>query len=84
MHIIITLLLGGFIGAIVGWITHKHIPGGIIGNVLVGFIGATLGRATLGDFGPAWKEFYFLPALLGAILCVLVISFIHFIINKFH
>ncbi|MCU4948980.1 GlsB/YeaQ/YmgE family stress response membrane protein [Bacillus cereus] len=84
MHIIITLLLGGFIGAIAGWITHKHIPGGIIGNVLVGFVGAFLGRAILGSLGLAWKGFVFLPALLGALILVLVISSIHFMIKKFH
>ncbi|MGN4667867.1 GlsB/YeaQ/YmgE family stress response membrane protein [Bacillus cereus group sp. MYBK234-1] len=84
MHIIITLLLGGFIGAISGSITHKYIPGGIIGNVLVGFVGAFLGHTVLGPLGPVWKGFFFLPALLGAIFCVLVISFIHFMTNKFH
>lgn len=44
MHLIITLLLGGFIGAISGSITHKYIPGGIIGNVIVGFVGACMER----------------------------------------
>ncbi|HDR7951679.1 TPA: GlsB/YeaQ/YmgE family stress response membrane protein [Bacillus toyonensis] len=84
MHIIITLLLGGGIGAIAGLITHKHIPGGIIGNVLVGFVGSILGRVLLGPFGPAWKEFFFLPALLGAVICVLIITLLHFMINKFY
>lgn len=84
MHIIITLVLGGFIGAIAGWITHKHIPGGIIGNVLVGLVGAFLGRALLGPLGLAWEGFFFLPALLGALILVFIISLLHFIINKFY
>ncbi|MCU4948969.1 GlsB/YeaQ/YmgE family stress response membrane protein [Bacillus cereus] len=83
MHIIMTLLLGGLIGAIAGWLTHKHIPGGIIGNILVGLVGAFLGRALLGPVGPVWKEFFFLPSLLGAILFVFVISLIHFMMNKY-
>ncbi|MGR5965246.1 GlsB/YeaQ/YmgE family stress response membrane protein [Bacillus cereus] len=83
MHIIMTLLLGGLIGTIAGWLTHKHIPRGIIGNILVGLVGAFLGRALLGPVGPVWQEFFFLPALLGAILCVFVISLIHFMMKKY-
>lgn len=83
MHILLTLVLGGVIGAIAGWITHKHIPGGIIGNVLIGFVGSVLGRALLGPFGPVWKGFFFLPALLGSVICVLIISLLHIMINKF-
>ncbi|MCQ6336237.1 MULTISPECIES: GlsB/YeaQ/YmgE family stress response membrane protein [Bacillus cereus group] len=52
--------------------------------MLVGFVGSILGRVLLGPFGPAWKEFFFLPALLGAVICVLIITLLYFMINKFY
>ncbi|MGU3443671.1 GlsB/YeaQ/YmgE family stress response membrane protein [Bacillus cereus] len=83
MHIVMTLLLGGLIGAMAGWLTHKHIPGGIIGNILVGVVGSFLGHVLLGPMGPAWKGFFLFPALLGALLFVLVLSLIHVIMKKY-
>lgn len=34
------LIVGGIIGAIAGAILGKDVPGGIIGNIIVGFLGS--------------------------------------------
>lgn len=51
-------------------------PGGVIGNIVAGFIGAWLGTAILGSIGPATGGFYIIPALLGAIIVVFIVSII--------
>lgn len=74
MGLIWTLIIGGFIGWLAGAIMGRDIPGGIIGNIVAGFIGAWLGGLILGNFGPVIGGFYFIPALLGAIVLVFLAS----------
>ncbi|WP_257350860.1 GlsB/YeaQ/YmgE family stress response membrane protein [Pseudalkalibacillus decolorationis] len=76
MHIIWALIVGGIIGWLAGLIVGRDVPGGIIGNIVAGFIGAWLGTAILGSFGPMIGGFAIIPALIGAIIIVLLISFI--------
>lgn len=51
-------------------------PRGVIGNIIAGFIGAWLGSLILGNWGPVIGNFYFVPALTGAILLVFIVSLI--------
>ncbi|MBC8081108.1 MAG: GlsB/YeaQ/YmgE family stress response membrane protein, partial [Gorillibacterium sp.] len=55
-------------------IMGKNIPGGIIGNIIAGFIGGWLGNVILGKFGPVIGDFYIVPALIGAIVLVFLVS----------
>lgn len=49
MGFIWSLIIGGLIGWAAGAITGKGVPFGIIGNIIAGFVGASLGTAILGD-----------------------------------
>ncbi|WYP26972.1 GlsB/YeaQ/YmgE family stress response membrane protein [Alkalihalobacillus sp. FSL W8-0930] len=71
-----SLIIGGLIGWAAGAITGKGVPFGIIGNIIAGFIGANLGGWLFGDWGPSAGGFAIIPALLGAIILVLIVSFI--------
>lgn len=71
-----SLIVGGVLGAIAGAILGKDVPGGVIGNIIVGFIGSWLGSWLLGDFGPVIGGFPIVSALIGAILCIAIFSFI--------
>ncbi|CEI81020.1 MULTISPECIES: GlsB/YeaQ/YmgE family stress response membrane protein [Oceanobacillus] len=71
-----SLIVGGIIGWVAGLIVSKDLPGGIIGNILAGFIGAWLGTAILGELGPEIGGFSIVPALIGAIILILIVSFI--------
>ncbi|MNW49324.1 Transglycosylase associated protein [compost metagenome] len=71
-----SLIIGGVIGWIAGMIMGKDVPGGIIGNIIAGFIGAWLGSLILGNWGPVIGNFYFIPALIGAVVLVFVVSLI--------
>jgi uncharacterized membrane protein YeaQ/YmgE (transglycosylase-associated protein family) len=76
MGIIILLIMGGIIGWLASLILGKDVPGGIIGNIIVGIIGAWLGGAILGSWGPEVGGYYILPALIGAIILVFILSMI--------
>jgi uncharacterized membrane protein YeaQ/YmgE (transglycosylase-associated protein family) len=76
MGFIWALIIGGIIGWLAGLILGRDVPGGIIGNIIAGFIGAWLGSLLLGGWGPVIGGFYFIPALIGAIALVFIVSFI--------
>jgi uncharacterized membrane protein YeaQ/YmgE (transglycosylase-associated protein family) len=70
------LIVGGIIGWLAGLITGRNIPGGIIGNIIAGFIGAWLGGLIFGEWGPDIGGFAIIPAIIGSIILVLIVSFI--------
>lgn len=76
MGFILSLIVGGIIGAIAQIVMKKDVPGGIIGNIIVGFLGSSLGGFLLGDLGPAISGFAILPAIIGAILIVVIYDLI--------
>ncbi|MEC2055713.1 GlsB/YeaQ/YmgE family stress response membrane protein [Peribacillus psychrosaccharolyticus] len=76
MELLWMLIVGGIIGWLGSLIIGRDMPGGVIGNIVAGFIGAWLGTAILGSIGPATGGFYIIPALLGAIIVVFIVSLI--------
>lgn len=69
-----SLFIGGVLGLIAGAILGKEVPGGVSGNIIIGFLGSWLGEFLLGPLGPELGGFYLIPALLGAIFAL---RFIH-------
>ncbi|MHA6261505.1 GlsB/YeaQ/YmgE family stress response membrane protein [Sporosarcina sp. CAU 1771] len=65
-------MIGWFAGIILG----KDLPGGVIGNVIAGIIGAWIGGRLLGNWGPKLADFYIIPAIIGALIFVIIVSFI--------
>lgn len=76
MSFLWSLIVGGIIGWIAGLIMGRDIPGGIIGNIIAGFVGAWLGGLLLGEWGPEMGGFYIVPALIGAVVLVFIVSLI--------
>lgn len=80
MGTILTLIIGGIIGWLAGLIMGRDLPGGIIGNIIAGLIGSFIGGKLFGDFGPvigaASDPIAIIPALLGAIILIAVVSFV--------
>ncbi|MDQ0219316.1 GlsB/YeaQ/YmgE family stress response membrane protein [Peribacillus cavernae] len=76
MGLLWMLIVGGIIGWLGSLIIGRDMPGGIIGNIVAGFIGAWLGSEILGPIGPVTGGFYLVPALLGAIVVVFIVSLI--------
>ncbi|GIP23006.1 MULTISPECIES: GlsB/YeaQ/YmgE family stress response membrane protein [Paenibacillus] len=71
-----SLIIGGIIGWLAGLIMGRDIPGGVIGNIIAGFIGAWLGSLILGNWGPRISDFYIVPALIGAVVLVFIVSLV--------
>ncbi len=76
MGLLLYLIIGGIIGWFAGLIAGKDMPGGIIGNVIAGIIGAWVGSRLLGNWGPKLAEFYIVPAIVGALIVVIIVSFV--------
>ncbi|MBD8007601.1 GlsB/YeaQ/YmgE family stress response membrane protein [Bacillus norwichensis] len=76
MGFLLYLIVGGIIGWLAGLILGKDVPGGIIGNIIAGIIGAWLGGALFGNWGPMMAGIPIVPALIGAVILVLVLSLI--------
>ncbi|BBW96998.1 GlsB/YeaQ/YmgE family stress response membrane protein [Geobacillus sp. FSL W8-0032] len=81
MSFLWSLIVGGIIGWLGGLLTGRDIPGGIIGNIIAGFIGAWLGTKLFGNWGPTIGGFDIIPALIGSVILILLASFI---IRKLH
>lgn len=77
-----SLIIGGILGWLAGLIVGKDLPGGIIGNILAGFIGAWIGSSLLGHWGPEIGGFFIIPALIGAIILIFIVSFLIRIFRK--
>lgn len=71
-----SLIIGGIIGWLAGMIIGRDVPFGIIGNIVAGFVGAWLGSLILGSWGPSVADFAIIPALIGAIVFVFILSLI--------
>ncbi|MHA3066829.1 GlsB/YeaQ/YmgE family stress response membrane protein [Lacticaseibacillus saniviri] len=74
LHFIWLLIVGAVIGAIGQMIVGRDMPFGWVGNILAGLVGAWLGTRLLGDWGPHMADLAIFPALIGAIILVLIVS----------
>ncbi|QGQ97351.1 GlsB/YeaQ/YmgE family stress response membrane protein [Paenibacillus psychroresistens] len=72
MYLIWIIIVGGLIGWLSGNLIGRDVPGGILGNIVAGFIGALLGTEVLGDWGPIIGGFYIVPAIFGAVVALLI------------
>lgn len=76
MSLIWTLIVGGILGWFAGLLIGRDVPGGVIGNIIAGIVGAWLGSMLLGEWGPELAGFFIIPALIGAIVIILILSVI--------
>ena len=65
----------GEIGAVAGAILNKGNSMGIIANVVAGLVGASVGQAILGEWGPSLAGMALIPSIVGAIIVIAVVSF---------
>ncbi|MCW6652496.1 GlsB/YeaQ/YmgE family stress response membrane protein [Aerococcaceae bacterium NML191292] len=76
MGLLWQLIVGGVIGWLAGNIMKRDIPGGVIGNIIAGLLGSTIGGYLFKDFGPIIGGMAVVPSLLGAIILIFVVSFL--------
>ncbi|WP_159544022.1 GlsB/YeaQ/YmgE family stress response membrane protein [Streptococcus halichoeri] len=76
MGTIWTLIVGAIIGVIAGAITKKGGSMGWIANIVAGLVGAYVGQALLGSWGPSLAGMALIPSIIGAVIVVAVTSFV--------
>ena len=76
MGIIVSIIVGGFIGWLAGLITKVH--SGILGNILIGIIGSALGHYVAGVIGlAAYGPFARLAVSVGgAVLLIAILRYL--------
>jgi uncharacterized membrane protein YeaQ/YmgE (transglycosylase-associated protein family) len=72
LGLLILLIVAAVVGALGEMIGGVNVPGGWIGSILVGLVGAWIGGA-LFHMGPVIGGIQIIPAIIGAILFVLVL-----------
>ena len=82
MGFIISLIVGGLLGWVASMIVGRDVPGGIIGNIIAGVVGSWLGTAIFGDMGPSIAGYAIIPALIGAIILIFIVSMIMKAVNR--
>ncbi|AJS60136.1 GlsB/YeaQ/YmgE family stress response membrane protein [Paenibacillus sp. IHBB 10380] len=76
---IVMAIIIGFIGdAIVG----NNMPGGILGSMIAGFVGAWIGASLFGNFGPQLGGFAVIPAILGTAIFVFLLGLLSRIFRR--
>ena len=75
MGFIWSLIVGGVVGVLADSVIVEDIPGGIIRNIIAGFVGSWLGTTLFGAWGPEIGGFYIVPALVGAVILIFIVSF---------
>ncbi|WP_159584147.1 GlsB/YeaQ/YmgE family stress response membrane protein [Streptococcus halichoeri] len=76
MGTIWSLIVGGLIGLVAGAITKKGGSMGWIANIVAGLVGAYVGQALLGTWGPSLAGMALIPSIIGAVMVVIVTSLI--------
>jgi len=74
LHFIWLLIVGAVIGAIGSMIVGRDMPGGWVGNIIGGLVGAWVGTRLLGNWGPHVADMAIFPAIIGAVIVVLIVS----------
>mgnify|MGYP001380915723 CR=1 FL=1 len=71
-----SVIVGAIIGVVAGAITNKGKSMGWIANILAGLVGSSIGQALLGTWGPSLAGMALIPSIAGAVILVLVVSFV--------
>lgn len=69
-----SLIIGGVLGWLAGIVLGKDVPGGILGNIIAGFLGGWIGNKLFGPFGPVWGDFSVIPTIVGAMIFIVIIT----------
>ncbi|HGN7818143.1 TPA: GlsB/YeaQ/YmgE family stress response membrane protein [Streptococcus pyogenes] len=76
MGLIWTLIVGALIGVIAGALSKKGGSMGWIANIAAGLVGSSVGQALLGSWGPSLAGMSLIPSVIGAVIVVMITSFV--------
>lgn len=77
LSFLVALLVAGVIGFVAeALIPGDRMPGGWLAAIGAGLVGSWAGNMLLGHFGPVVAGFALVPAILGAMIVVVVVTLI--------
>jgi len=81
MHLIVALILGGFVGWLASLFMKTNSQMGVIANVVVGIAGSALGRWLASEIGlAAYRPLAsFIISILGAMVLILILKGLRFL-----
>lgn len=76
---IVGLLVALLVAAVIGFVAEalvpgERMPGGWLAAIGAGLVGSWAGNLLLGQFGPVVAGFALIPAILGAMLVVVLVT----------
>ncbi|MCI1070484.1 GlsB/YeaQ/YmgE family stress response membrane protein [Lactococcus lactis] len=71
-----SLIVGALIGVIAGALTSRNSSMGWIVTTIAGLVGSFVGQALLGTWGPSLAGTALIPSIIGAVIVILIASFI--------
>ncbi len=76
LGLLISIIMAIVIGLIGDAIVRADMPGGVIGSMIAGFVGAWIGNLLFGHWGPNIAGFAIIPAIIGAALFVFLVGLV--------
>ncbi|MBD7970701.1 GlsB/YeaQ/YmgE family stress response membrane protein [Paenibacillus gallinarum] len=80
--IILSIVMAILIGLIGDALVGHNMPGGILGSMIAGLVGAWIGTMLFGDFGPVIADFAVVPAIIGTAIFVFLLGLIGKLFRK--
>ncbi|GIP45202.1 UPF0410 protein YdaS [Paenibacillus sp. J45TS6] len=80
--IILSIVMAILIGLIGDALVGHNMPGGILGSMIAGLVGAWIGSMLFGDFGPVIADFAVVPAIIGTAIFVFLLGLIGKLFRK--
>ncbi|WP_454193697.1 GlsB/YeaQ/YmgE family stress response membrane protein [Paenibacillus sp. Marseille-Q7038] len=80
--IILSIVMAILIGIIGDALVGHDMPGGILGSMIAGLVGAWIGSMLFGDFGPVIADFAVVPAIIGTAIFVFLLGLIGKLFRK--
>ncbi|MBY0099372.1 GlsB/YeaQ/YmgE family stress response membrane protein [Mesobacillus maritimus] len=82
---ITTFIISAIIALVIGIVADKispiSMPGGWAGAMVAGFIGTWVGQVLFGTWGPIVANYSLIPALIGAVLVVIIVGVVAKLFN---
>jgi len=76
MGILLWILFGALVGGVASWVMGSS-KGGLLGDIVIGIVGAVIGGFIMSFFGKSgvgsFNLYSFLVALLGACLLIVIV-----------
>lgn len=68
LGVVLMLITAAFIGWIADMVVPGRLPLGWIGSIMAGLVGAWIGTAIIGEWGPTVGGLALVPGIIGAVI----------------